>query len=610
MLKQAQRNILFILVVAAIGLTIYAPSIHSYFLTDDFNTFRLMHINRLMPINFFQHFGFRFFYRPVFAVMLWLEFLFFRLNYAPYILVNIILHIINTVLVYFLVNAVTAKKNPSIGFWAAIIFLVHPVQVNTVCWVSSGATLWSAMFLIGSILAYIDFRRSGKLSSCLCFIILWLLALFTYEASVVLPALIIIYEVILYSFKDKRACSFIRENRWAILLSLILLLEVYFTIRIIVIGKPVGGYFDFTQRIQNTTFISVVSDMLINLRRILNPAFDEGAVSKARLFGYIVFIPVVVAGIFKSVTSAMHRRQILFWLAWTVILFAPFVFAPIVPTNSRYAYLPSIGVCSLIVFSCIGTSQIFKKQHQLVVRLTLLGLFTIVYFMLSQYYVNIYKDIGRWIRFMQVSISRRYEHNFNNRDTIIVTPDYPRTTYYYPDLHYMYENISGVVFGPPFFQEQMNIYYAPQIGRGTFDLLSRGAGDKLFIGVNRDYEINDYAAADAKQQRGIQRLVPAVDIIYPNEGATLDDDSDWIIVKPAMRYDSLRFIFLNINTPVSFKVKYSPGTIAVDLSNKSVADYLKFFTRNKVYWWCFAVDRSERIVGYSGLRSFWIDYEK
>ncbi len=105
-----------------------------------------------------------------------LNYEFGRLDVFGYHLVNVWIHILNGFLVYLLVSAIL-KQRPEISdssdlsssesqyvsirtlsFFAAIIFVVHPIQTQAVTYIVQRYASMAAMFYMGSMLFYIYAR--------------------------------------------------------------------------------------------------------------------------------------------------------------------------------------------------------------------------------------------------------------------------------------------------------------------------------------------------------------------------------------------------------------------------------------------------------------------
>ena len=125
-------------------------------------------------------------YRPLVSFSYAVNYYFGKLHPFGYRLFDILLHIINCLLVFTLTLRILRQfksKNSELGaFAAASVFLAHPVQVETVVWVSQRSNIMAFFF---SILAlYIHLRKGRTNFSSLA---LFVLALLCKEEAVVMP---------------------------------------------------------------------------------------------------------------------------------------------------------------------------------------------------------------------------------------------------------------------------------------------------------------------------------------------------------------------------------------------------------------------------------------
>ena len=73
------------------------------------------------------------------------------MNSTGYHVVNLVLHIIETLLIWFILRKLSIPG----AFLAALIFAVHPVNVETVGWIAQQKNLIAMLFLQFAILAYL-----------------------------------------------------------------------------------------------------------------------------------------------------------------------------------------------------------------------------------------------------------------------------------------------------------------------------------------------------------------------------------------------------------------------------------------------------------------------
>src|SRR6266850_6232828 len=73
-------------------------------------------------------------YRPFRGLIQLLEFHYFGLNPVGYHLVNILIHIITSLIVFAVIKRLTGQLG--LGFLAATIFALHPIQTDAVTYIS------------------------------------------------------------------------------------------------------------------------------------------------------------------------------------------------------------------------------------------------------------------------------------------------------------------------------------------------------------------------------------------------------------------------------------------------------------------------------------------
>lgn len=130
-------------------------------------------------------------YYPLVFTLFWIQFKLWGLAPFGYHLVNILFHGFNAILLY---RAVKKLDIPS-PLWIAAIFALHPVQVESVAWITELKNVLSTFFYLLSFLLYWQFREGSKAQSRLLYaasLLAFLLALFSKSVTGSLPAVILL----------------------------------------------------------------------------------------------------------------------------------------------------------------------------------------------------------------------------------------------------------------------------------------------------------------------------------------------------------------------------------------------------------------------------------
>jgi len=96
-------------------------------------------------------------YYPAVFTTFWVEYQLWRLEPLGYHVVNVLLHAANAILLGVLLRWLAVP-----GSWiAALLFALHPIQVESVAWVSERKNVLSGLFYLASAFAYLRFRGLG-----------------------------------------------------------------------------------------------------------------------------------------------------------------------------------------------------------------------------------------------------------------------------------------------------------------------------------------------------------------------------------------------------------------------------------------------------------------
>src|SRR5215471_6415667 len=241
-LRSERETILIVSALAAVVIACYANSLGNGFVFDDL--FLIPGYSRSW--NFSQWLATLFeSYRPVRNASYAIDFLIWGRRPFGFHLTNVLIHAVNSIMVFFLVRRIAQKER--IAMVAALIFAVHPIQTDAVSYISGRRDILFTLFYISAFHSYLKYREQGSKRFFVLFLGFWALSLMSKEMAVSLPLIIFIWNfcsiwnevsgsLAARTFQaSKRALA---RDKW--LYALLLILSVAFGIYVVFIRRASG----------------------------------------------------------------------------------------------------------------------------------------------------------------------------------------------------------------------------------------------------------------------------------------------------------------------------------------------------------------------------------
>ena len=285
------------------------------------------------------------YYRPLQVLGYMSDYFFFKLNPAGFHMTNILLHILNSILVLALLNLLT--KDSFISLVGAILFSLHPAQVEAVTYISGRADLLLGIFLLSSLILYLkhsDYTLPKRNYLYLVSLLLFLLSLLSKELALVLP-----FVLILSDFFNKKIQPVKYLPYFAIEI-------VYLVMRSTIINFTGRNLFSFKDtlifspiklfKVIITYAKIVILPINLHIGRLLPESLSVGDIILLILFALVFIICVTIYN--------ARKRVIYFGIAWfwVVLFFQSNLFLRFfgVHTSEHFLYLPLIGFFLIIGF--------------------------------------------------------------------------------------------------------------------------------------------------------------------------------------------------------------------------------------------------------------------
>jgi hypothetical protein len=176
-------------------LAAYFPAVRIRLAVDDlFHVYTAATASVPDYLNFYFAPHFNSWYRPVFGVLFWIQYLFFGIESTGYHLFTIGIHVVNTLLLSALVLQHT--RTWRVSCLVALVFTVLPPQIWAVLPLSD-ATPAMTTFALVAIWFWRRYLLEGERAQYALTVLFFVLALLTKESGVVLPVILFLYDALL-----------------------------------------------------------------------------------------------------------------------------------------------------------------------------------------------------------------------------------------------------------------------------------------------------------------------------------------------------------------------------------------------------------------------------
>lgn len=328
----------------------YANSLGNAFLSDDISEIvqnkNLANLGHILshPLLFL---------RPL---LYFLAFQIGGLNPAIFRSINILFHLGSVILIYYLIKKL---EKPTVAFFTASIFAVHPLMVEAVSWISGGGYPQYSFFLLAAFLTYLLSSKDGRFY--ILSVIFFIFALITHAVMAsIFPIILLLYEYSFSSFKKhfkKLVVFFLLSIFWGITILASVsertatLQTVHYQKKgeidnlLILVPVAVSSYFELLFYPANLTLYH--SELFFTPFKFALMAIFT--LSLLISIGYLFF----------------KNKKLFFYLSFFVVSLAPTLtpFKLNWIVAERYAYLPSLAIFTIfgLAFSKLSSDQKLKK---------------------------------------------------------------------------------------------------------------------------------------------------------------------------------------------------------------------------------------------------------
>jgi len=320
----------------------------------------------------------------------------YGLNPIGHHLTSIQIHIINTVLLFILLNWMTEAVWPS--SFVAALFALHPLHVESVAWVAERKDVLCAFFWILSILAYVRYTRNKSKTNYLLIVVLFAFGLMSKPMIVTLPFTLLLLDFWpLSRFKPKAY----KTQTSACQISMALILEKVPLFALSAVSSIItfsiqqhGGVIaslesiPLTMRISNAlvSYISYIIKMFWPINLAFFYPYHKLMIWNVLLSGILLLC------VSALITFAARRLPYLvtgwLWYLGTLVPVIGIVQTGCQSMADRYTYVPLIGIFIIIAW---GMRDIAAKWQSQRILLPIFSGIALIFFMTCTWF-----QAGHW----------------------------------------------------------------------------------------------------------------------------------------------------------------------------------------------------------------------
>jgi len=326
---------------------------------------------RFIPTYFTQHvwtnlmLARKSYYRPMFLMALLAGYQTFGSDPLGWHLANLLLHLGSSLMVYFLALRCSGSRFGALG--AALLFGLHPAQVENVAWPSAITELLCTFLSLAALLCYLRSLESAakRMAWRAAAVTFYFLAMFSKETAIVIPLVVFLHEwlgqpaVRPQARRQEGVPSTLQTRKKAFLggvaqsLPFFLVAAVYMAARIAVLGAVGETNVQISTRVWLQTVPHVVG---IYLAHVVWPAglsafYDYDYTQTFSLTGVVIPVALLLC-LGAALWLAVRRSPAGMWAAaWMIMAILPVLEIQVFPRgellHDRYLYQPLVGLSLL-----------------------------------------------------------------------------------------------------------------------------------------------------------------------------------------------------------------------------------------------------------------------
>ena len=299
-------------------------------------------------------------YNPFVLMSLAFDYTLFGAKASGYHYHNLILHVINVLLVYAVIQELFKRKH--ISLFTTVIFAIHPLHTESVAWIASRKDVLYGVYFLASFYTYLKFKESKKSSLLILSLFLFLCSLFSKSQAVVLPVLFVLVD---YFTDDDWKVKYLLNKIPYFVLALVFGYVTIAGSSASMTADEYGASFNFLERFMYSchAFCLYLFKFFVPINQVAQYPFAQNNLNVPDTITYIslAIVPVFI-GLCVYLFKKNFKLELLGLLFFTV---CTAIVLHLIGTNSsliyeRFTYFSYLGL-AISTASIIDRSGVYDK---------------------------------------------------------------------------------------------------------------------------------------------------------------------------------------------------------------------------------------------------------
>ncbi len=297
----------------------------------------------------------------------------YGLNAGGHHITSVIIHIINTLLLFFVLYRMTGKEWRS--FIVAGLFAVHPLHVESVVWISERKDILSALFFFLGLLFYSYYVEKVTIGRYILVLVSYLFGLMSKPMVITFPFVLLLLDywplkrINLEEVKESKKKSETGKILWSLVKEKIPMFALIplFSFLTFYAQKKTGAVADIvsapiSQRILNAiiSYARYLGKMIVPVNLLPYYPFPMKKIPVAPVILSLIILSIITYFVFLSYKKRKYLLVGWFWFLGMLVPVIGIVQIGGQAMADRYTYIPLIGIFVIIVFLI---SDVIEKRR-------------------------------------------------------------------------------------------------------------------------------------------------------------------------------------------------------------------------------------------------------